>query len=322
MEPIEFNVTARSCSTFVEVCLDQCGWKYSRDPKKFKHFSEVFDALGVQFDLSRALSGTITISNKPSRVQELCAQLDQHMQTQTLAPQDASSLRGKLLFAESQCFGRWSRWFRAELSTRANYPYSGSFVESELAAELALLKQLLLTSPPRTISLAPSGSPVVLFTDGAVEGRFAGFGGVLIHSGSAPEYFQGSVPEDVLQIWARQGSSHPVAHCELVPLLVSKLVWADRIKSRKVLWFVDNNAVLDALIKGTSDVTFLKRGLREFSMLERDTPTTSWFSRVPSESNPADAPSRGCGELLESTLGAIEVSSANCVDQVWDLARN
>ena len=72
------------------------------------------------------------------------------------------------------------------------------------------------------------------------------------------------------------------------------------MRHRPIIHFVDNDAARFALIKGSSptrDSTWLT-GL--YWEAETSVGSFSWFERVASQSNPADAPSRGeaCEELF------------------------
>eukprot|EP00971_Amphidinium_carterae_P313682 6234546-Amphidinium_carterae.1 len=62
----------------------------------------------------------------------------------------------------------------------------------------------------------------MIFTDGAVEGNDATLAGILIQPNTfAAQYFDGKVPDAVMQAWSRAGVSYPVAFTELVPILIA-----------------------------------------------------------------------------------------------------
>ena len=51
----------------MELKLRVLGWDYSNDPEKDPPFSELFYALGVQYNLKSIGSGGTTVRNKDSR---------------------------------------------------------------------------------------------------------------------------------------------------------------------------------------------------------------------------------------------------------------
>ena len=84
------------------------------------------------------------------------------------------------------------------------------------------------------------------------------------------------------------------------------------LSGRRSIWWVDNEAARHCLIKGVSGSKSMQRLCRAFYDLEALHPTFSWFERVPSYSNPADAPSRFQVEGICKSLGlshAVPIST-------------
>ena len=107
------------------------------------------------------------------------------------------------------------------------------------------------------------------------------------------EYFGGTIGPELLECLSHQGlKTQIVGQAELLPCLVARIIWAQRTEGRAVIHYVDNEAARYALIKVTSptmDSAFLTAA---FWKEDSNRKTFSWFERVPSPSNPADAPSR------------------------------
>ena len=61
---------------------------------------------------------------------------------------------------------------------------------------------------------------------------------------------------------------------------------------RRVFFFVDNAAARASLIKMVTGVFSMRKVLLRISEHSQSTQTFSWYCRVASPSNPADAPSR------------------------------
>ena len=92
-------------------------------------------------------------------------------------------------------------------------------------------------------------------------------------------------------------------------MLLARCTWAEAIRHRRVVFFVDNDSAKDCLVAGRSSSQHSRKILMEICRHELACQTWSCYSRVPSFSNPADAPSR----LLFSKVwrGALRV------DPVW-----
>ena len=83
--------------------------------------------------------------------------------------------------------------------------------------------------------------------------------------------------------------------------------YGERVRGRRILHFIDNNAARDALIKGYTRETAAAALVGEFWLEEAKNASLSWFCRVPSASNPSDGPSRGDFAEVDA-LGSTRVA--------------
>ena len=88
-------------------------------------------------------------------------------------------------------------------------------------------------------------------------------------------------------------------------------MFGERLHNRKVILFIDNWAVLDCYIPGTSKERTWRQLLLAIEDTDYDFPCYAWATRVPSESNVADPPSRGTLEPL-SFLGPMVIDNPEC----------
>ncbi len=88
------------------------------------------------------------------------------------------------------------------------------------------------------------------------------------------------------------GRRQLVTEAELLPQLISRRLWANRLKAANVISFLDSEPSKFALIKGSSDSPCCEDLVRAIHYEEAQLASWSWFSRVPSYSNPSDAASR------------------------------
>ncbi len=122
--------------------------------------------------------------------------------------------------------------------------------------------------------------------------------------GSAPLFWGSIIPARFTDEWKRLGVRHAVTQSELMPVLVSRLTWSHHLSGRDVILFIDNEGAREALVHGNI------RSLANMGLLSQVTKaevflnSRTWFARVPSESNPADAPSRLDFKQLRAITGA------------------
>ena len=83
-----------------------------------------------------------------------------------------------------------------------------------------------------------------------------------------------------------------VGQAELLPVVLAQHLWAPLFRERRALIFVDNDAARHAIIKGASPSGPSAILVDAFWTMEAELGAFSWIERVPSPSNPADAPSR------------------------------
>ena len=81
--------------------------------------------------------------------------------------------------------------------------------------------------------------------------------------------------------------------------------------------YIDNEASRSALTKAWSHVKFANNILGKFVELEMLSSWKPWFSRVPTHSNPSDAPSR----LQIAELASSGVKRFSCEWQDWGWLR-
>ena len=90
-----------------------------------------------------------------------------------------------------------------------------------------------------------------------------------------------------------QTSHNPICAVELLAVLCAMRLWRGRLSHRASLCFVDNDPAKHALVRGGSAVFDVASIVQATCELEIAGRMLSYIERVPSSSNPADAPSRG-----------------------------
>ena len=191
---LALEIDIKSAWTSFARLMKLLGWRLSED--KATDWSAEFDALGVVFDLTDAMSGVVRIGNTDRRKEEIIAKLNDVCSKRTLTQKEAIRLRGRMQFAETQCFGRLGRTL---LKLVTSHAYSGSmFVSKRLRGALLDFAVLLRDTRPRLIG-AISCRSFMLLTDAFYdpgESPAAGLGGtILTGHGTALIYFSAKVTE-------------------------------------------------------------------------------------------------------------------------------
>lgn len=305
---VEFSSLARSSQNFMEFILQALGWKFATDGKKACPPESSFKVLGVELDLSQTDRGTLIVANKQDRIENLTAFLAGLMKRGRISGSEAATLHGQLNFAQGQYYGCSMKPAMSFLQTVMRTSWKNSYSQ-DLVVMCTYLVTSLLTCPPRVISTTDSKQPVILFTDGAFEvedGVGIGSAGLVFFDPltNVKEVAEVDVPQSLISHWGRGGSKQLIAFLELWPVLLGIITYGPHIRGRRLLVFIDNNGVRDALIKGSSPLIDLFTMLSLCSLAVSVNGLSVWFTRIPSSSNPSDDPSRGEPERVAKLLGA------------------
>jgi hypothetical protein len=307
VEPSQTSAEARKCATEF---LDILGVAWSGGDKD-KPFDSVFEPLGVRIDLSHMHdNATIEISNKPSRVSAICKQVDDVLESQQFPAALASELHGKLNFCQSQTFGRAAIPAIREIGKRAYEGGKNSDIPPRLLRAFEFVKDHLRYAPPRTIGACDPTQNILVFSDGAFESGKATWGFFIHDCADNSRTVAGAdVPQVLVDHWLSTVGTQVITQVELYGILLARLFLDRKTLSRKVIYFLDNDAARDSLIRGFSDSNSCLSMIYRFYKCEREDPGYVWFSRVPSHSNIADAPSRGLASETAKAFGAALVEA-------------
>ena len=139
----------------------------------------------------------IVVRNKDSRV-------DKILEGGSFPTALASSLRGRLQYAESQTFGRAVALHMESCHARSIGVDSSTLLSQELKNELLWAKEFVSYSPPRVLRAGMSGSRVIIFTDASLSENdtVAGVGMVMLKlvddQVSKRAFFSERVPPQIL----------------------------------------------------------------------------------------------------------------------------
>ena len=152
----------------------------------------------------------------------------------------------------------------------------------------------LLGAKPRVIHARNVLPPVLIFSDGACEPEGTSIGAVLYDPLSELlQCFGAGISPGTLNTWkSRLDQTQVLGQAELFPLLVARLTWHKILAGRRCIFFLDNESARIAMIRAYSPVMCSLEIVMSCLKWDYDNDTIGWYARVPTASNPGDAPSR------------------------------
>ena len=307
----------QSAETSFLLLLKLLGWKAALTGPKAAGFAEAFTSLGIGYILPRTPADFVRVQNTDARKLEVASTCLRALQTGTLSPSECVAFAGRLRWLDSQIFGRQGRWAFRVILEHGTRPARNRQLQLTpvLRDALSWVLEHVPKAEPRAFK-TPAASSYQVFTDGSFEQGKGRLGGVLHSpSGKVTDWFQATVPPDVIQSWLGSGTSHPILQCELLAVSLAAALWGSQLLDWPVLWWIDNDAARHCLIsaRGYPESNF--RLVQTVLTCEQHFRIQSWFARVPSISNPADAPSRGerASFLHNATEVEIKVGWLRCL---------
>ena len=284
----------------VRLIFKSLGWQLSTDEEKDRPFSNVFQALGVEFDLRGVPHGKLLVGNTSSKKEELNDRIGAVLEDDSLDPHVAESLRSRLLFADAQLYGRFSKMALQRIGSVGQSRHTESPLRWEVKQSLEWFRELILSSPPRVIT-CEHRDVFFLFLDGACSAHdpcdaWSGtsVGAVLVDSrGKILRFFGHVIDQAMVDTWGSPNQTQHVFEAEVLPYAICLEVWQDVLCSSALFAFVDNEAAKASWIAGSAHSAIAKQVIHNGTRLEAPLDVHPFFSRVPTHSNFGDDPSRG-----------------------------
>ena len=231
------------------------GWDLSEEPDKDKPFANVFQALGVEFDLRSVPSGYFLVGNTTARKEELRERIVSILDENHLAPAVAESLRSRLLFADAQIYGRFSKMALHRIGSVGLAKRPESPLSAEVKCSLEWFVKHILAGPPRRIS-CENRDTLYLFLDGACSEPSSldpwsgtSVGAVLADGrGVILRYFGHVIDPALVRSWGSETQVQHVFEAEILPYALCLTVWRDVLEGKNVFAFIDNEAAKLSLL--------------------------------------------------------------------------
>ncbi|CAE7029855.1 unnamed protein product [Symbiodinium sp. CCMP2592] len=255
---MELEPLRDSARVIAEAVLDLLGWKIAQGIKALP-FSQSFNMLGACISFENAYKGEVVVRNKEGRLEAIEEVVNECLSKRRCDPKAILSIKGKLLFAAGNVFGKCAQIATQLISQcgtegfRMGRERTDEFLEGSLVTHGALLYD-------------------------PVSGR--------------KEVFGDHIPGSLVAAWKRGGRKQVIYFAEIFPVVVAKATWKDVIAGRRVLFFLDNEGARFTFIRSYSAQVNATSLLMQSAKLDVESRALGWYSRVPSKSNPSDAASR------------------------------
>ncbi|CAE7304283.1 unnamed protein product [Symbiodinium sp. CCMP2592] len=292
---MELEPLRDSARTTAEAVLDLLGWKIAQGIKALP-FSQSFNMLGACISFENAYKGEVVVRNKEGRLEAIEEIVQQCIAKRRCDPKAILSVKGKLLFAAGNVFGKCAQIATQLISQCGSDGFRMDRERTDvLLTALQFALNTLKSSGARCVGAWSQQPPVLVFTDGACEQE----GSLVIHGAllydpvsGRKEVFGDHVPESLVAAWKRGGRKQVIYFAEIFPVVVAKATWKDVIAGRRVLFFLDNEGARFTFIRSYSAQVNATSLLMQSAKLDVESRVLGWYSRVPSKSNPSDAASR------------------------------
>ena len=306
------TATSRHTDLVISALFSILGWRLSSD--KLVPYDTVCKVLGVKFDLKLSGEGLVYVLNTEDRVLELCESLDDILRAGCLKRSEGEKLRGRLIFAAGQLFGRY---VRNQVRHLSNHIRTGRVnLSAETSNALQGIRDYLHTNVPRKI-VGSLSDHVHIYVDASFnDGGYSGIGGVAYNSAGEPiAFFSEELKQPFLDTVRCDGQVTVIQELEMLALLAAVHLWCPLFKNYRIVSFTDSESVRGAFLKTWSNNSQNSYLLAYIFQVEEECLCQLWLERVPSQSNPADHLSH---EKLSSWNG-LNSQSVDC-PALWNLA--
>jgi hypothetical protein len=291
----ELSRTALATDAAIRTFFSIIGWTIAADPKKCLPYSRSFVMLGIIMNLEECGKCIIKIDNKPERIASISALIQQCLDERKCSAPIADELCGKCQFAAGQMHGRMSLGL-INLISAHRHGSTSCWMDDALLIAMKRLQDNLTAMQPRLIDCRGDVRPILVFSDGAVEGedmwQVTCGATILDTSNEATVMFGGRLPIRLIKEWRLDGRLQTIGQAEILPILLARLALPQLFFQRRVFHFVDNDSARQAMVKGYSRSVASQSMIALMIAAECQQQTWSWYMRIPSESNPGDGPSR------------------------------
>ena len=146
---------------------------------------------------------------------------------------------------------------------------------------------------PRKVFKGVSNTFVILSDASFEAAKSGGLGGALVSAnGSLISWFGIKLSPDLVSQFITEDQEVAIAELETIALCMCVSLWNELLKSRRVLFCLDNEVARFGMIKGYSYAPMVSRIVNALCIQLEECLILPWFLRVPPAANISDFPSR------------------------------
>ena len=251
------------------------------------------------------IQGFVTVKISADKRIKWLAQIKDILKSKTLSLRQAQKLAGRLGFCAQHCFHRLGRaMVRIIISATFRKSRNGNYFSEDVAIACAWWAEVLEFERFERIPLAPSTRPsrVDVFSDAA--GDPAHLAAVLVAQGVFSFAHRPAGRELLNKLVPRKDAQ--IAALEMLAALMGLHTFADALRCTTVVVWIVNTAAERVFFRGSGRCANHNRIAHLLWSRALEHNVALWFSRVESEDNLADEPTRGKFESLRQ-LQAQEI---------------
>ena len=238
---------------------------------------------------------SLTVALTPEKSLKWKRTLDAIVGARSVSRAALESLIGRLGFAQSGVFSKFARCMLQPLYAKL---YSNPFYPNIHGRTLDTFRwwaEAIVLLPPRVIFDRVSKPAFLLYTDASWENNAGMLGAVLFdergtQSQRAIDTMLASACTPAMVNLFRQTST--IFGLELTAVALAIFYFRFRLTGQSIIIFIDNNAVLGAIVRGQTNGNPAHSFVSAIWMIACTFSISIWFDRVPSAVNIADLPTR------------------------------
>ena len=256
--------------------------------------------LGTSVHLgSVASDGTLRFQPKASTSHKVFTTISKAIDCRRLEPDVAGKLRGDLNWMFSNCAGRIGK-VAGPLLRKCQHDECQELNDADLET-LAILRAIVVSAQPRDISVLHQPRPLVrVYSDASFEDNVLRLGWVLFPPHGTPLGGTCVVPQEEIDRWILRKQQIFVG--ESICGLVVPLHLSDSFRGCDVIWWVDNEAAVASLVRGSSSQDDVHEVVQATNLVLHELSSRVWWEWIDSSSNPSDGLSRsGLDDIWSQT---------------------
>ena len=286
------------------------------DPLKDAQFVEQMVVLGALIVIDYPRAG-VSVQVSPDKAAKWAKQLHQLLADGTCDPGQASKFAGRLSFAVTASCDKVGRAFVKPFYAQSHAPISGHRVSSRLRlAARWWLAFLTLRIPPFRPFLPREH--VLVWTDAAGASRWLA---AVVCFRNQWFWTRSLVSQQLWDSFVPR-SDDQILMQELLAIPLAYSTFKDRLGGSRVTVFIDNDAVLSALLHGSAGVEDANLAIGQIWLDMARMGMGFNAARVESRANIADGPTRDSFGLLQELKAAqVQPVLPDWLEQLWQFPR-